>query len=57
MGNRKLETDPMLLKQQLHFQLDGAPPHYHDYPVCWVGRRGSVERPVRSRDLNYLDIF
>ncbi|XP_071053327.1 uncharacterized protein [Onthophagus taurus] len=47
----KLENDPLLLEQQLHFQQDGAPPHYAaplrqylnlQYPSRWIGRRGST---------------
>lgn len=62
----KLENDPLLLEQQLHFQQDGAPPHYAasvrqylnlQYPGRWIGRRGPMEWPARSPDLTPLDFF
>lgn len=61
-----LEDDPLLAEQDLHFQQDGAPPHYAApvrrhldmrYPERWIGRRGPVEWPARSPDLNPLDFF
>jgi len=48
------------------FMQDGAPPHYativrnfldERYPDHWIGRRGPVEWPPRSPDLNPLDYF
>src|SRR6185437_7270063 len=48
------------------FMQDGAPPHYativrnfldERYPERWIGRRGPVEWPARSPDLNPLDYF
>lgn len=48
------------------FQQDGAPPHYYlrvrnlldqVFPNRWIGRRGTVEWPARSPDLNPLDFF
>lgn len=50
----------------LWYQQDGAPPHYHRdarhylneiFPNRWIGRRGSIEWPPRSPDLNPLDFF
>jgi transposase len=46
------------------FQQDGAPPHYgaevrtyldRTFPQRWIGRRGSIEWPPRSPDLQILD--
>ena len=51
---------------KLHFQQDGAPPHYatkvrewldEHFPGRWFGRRGPVEWPARSPDLTPLDFF
>lgn len=48
------------------FQQDGAPPHfalivrnYLDaaFPGSWIGRRGAIEWPPRSPDMNPLDYF
>jgi len=48
------------------FMQDGAPPHYaivvrnfldERFPAQWIGRRGPVEWPARSPDLNPLDYF
>ena len=48
------------------FQQDGAPPHFAlavrnflnaEFPGRWIGRRGSIEWPARSPDLNPLDFF
>jgi len=48
------------------FMQDGAPPHYANivrnflnqrFPGRWIGRRGPVEWPPRSPDLNPLDYF
>lgn len=48
------------------FQQDGAPPHYERnvcnflneiFPYRWIGRRGFIEWPARSPDLNPLDFF
>lgn len=61
------EDGNMLLKEEkLHFQQDGAPPHYAlpvrewlnaRYSGKWIGRRGSIEWPARSPDLTPLDFF
>lgn len=59
-GNLALEED------LLHYQQDGAPPHYAaavrhwldtNYPNKWIGRRGSIEWPPRSPDLAPPDFF
>lgn len=51
---------------QVWFQQDGAPPHYgrevrnylnDTFPQKWIGRRGTIEWPARSPDLNPLDFF
>lgn len=48
------------------FQQDGAPPHYalqvralldREFRNRWIGRRGAIEWPPRSPDLNPLDFF
>lgn len=50
----------------VHFQQDGAPPHYtrsvrqyldQVFPGRWIGRRGVIEWPARSPDLTPLDYF
>lgn len=50
----------------IHFQQDGAPPHYvapvrqfldTHFPGRWIGRRGPIEWPPRSPDLSPLDYF
>lgn len=49
---------------RIWFQQDGAPPHYalnvrqyldRAFPNRWIGRRGTIEWPPRSPDLNPLD--
>lgn len=48
------------------FQQDGAPPHFalavrqyldRTFPERWIGRRGFIEWPARSPDMNPLDFF
>ena len=50
----------------VHFQLDGAPPHWglrvretlHTaFPGRWIGRDGPIPWPARSPDLTPLDFF
>lgn len=50
----------------VHFQQDGAPPHFHRQVRAflntqlngqWIGRRGLIEWPARSPDLTPLDFF
>lgn len=52
--------------RDLWFQQDGAPPHYAlnvrryldtMFAGRWIGRRGAIEWPARSPDLNPLDFF
>ena len=59
-------NDPDLPNEELWFQQDGAPPHYaadvrrylnDTFPGRWIGRRGPIEWPARSPDLNPLDFF
>lgn len=59
-GNR------ILNENQIRYQQDGAPPHYHrrvrewldlHYENRWIGRRGPIEWPPRSPDLTPLDFF
>jgi len=58
--------EDMFGHEEIYFQQDGAPPHYHrdvrayldaTYPNTWIGRRGSVEFPARSPDLTPMDFF
>jgi len=64
----QIDGDGNLLLQEdlLHFQQDGAPPHYfllvrqwlnERFPDKWIGRRGAIEWPPRSPDLTPLDFF
>ncbi|GFG36095.1 hypothetical protein Cfor_03668 [Coptotermes formosanus] len=50
----------------MHFQQDGAPPHYHRdvrkclntrFPGRWIGRAAPIPWPPRSPDLTPLDFF
>lgn len=61
-----LDGNPNLTEDLLHFQQDGAPPHYvrpvrqwldDHYPDRWIGRRGPIEWPPRSPDLTPPDFF
>lgn len=58
--------NPGSFDQCLWFQQDGAPPHYavdvrryldEIFLNRWIGRRGHIEWPARSPDLNPLDFF
>lgn len=60
------EGAPIFNREMIYFQQDGAPPHFAldvrntldaEFPDHWIGRRGSVEWPARSPDLNPLDFF
>jgi hypothetical protein len=51
---------------RIHFQQDGAPPHYVEevreylntrFPGRWIGRSAPIAWPPRSPDLTPLDIF
>ena len=65
-NQRDIHGNLSLEERLLHFQQDGAPPHYvvavrqwldDHYPNQWIGRRGPVEWPPRSPDLTPLDFF
>lgn len=55
-----------LIRNDIWLQQDGAPPHYgrnvreyldEIFHTRWIGRRGEIEWPPRSPDLNPLDFF
>jgi len=57
-----LEDIPLMIRRQIYFQHDGAPPHYilhvrdyfnESFPNCWLGRGGPIPWPSRSPDLYY----
>jgi len=59
-----LEDIPLMIRRQMYFQHDGAPPYYtrhvteylnESFPNRWLGRGGPVARPPRSPDLTHLD--
>lgn len=59
-------ADPDIPRKTIWFQQDGAPPHYgihvrryldEIFENRWIGRRGHIEWPPRSPDLNPLDFF
>jgi hypothetical protein len=61
-----LEDIPLMVRSQMYFQHDGAPPHYsrhvkdylnETFPNRWLGRGGPVPWPPRSPDLTPLDFF
>ena len=61
-----LEDIPLMIRSQMYFQHDGAPPHYtrhvrdylnESFPNRWLGRGGPVAWPPRSPDLTPLDIY
>jgi len=61
-----LEDIPLMIRSQMYFQHDGAPPHYTRYvrdyldesfPNHWLGRGGPVAWPPRSPDLMPLDYY
>lgn len=61
-----LEDIPLVIRQRMWFQHDGAPAHssyeisHHldtNFPDRWIGRRGPVPWPPRSPDLTPLDFF
>lgn len=56
----------LALRRSMIFQNDGAPCHYarqvrnfldETYPNRWIGRRGPINWPPRSPDLNPIDFF
>jgi len=61
-----LEDVDLLTRQQMFFQHDGAPAHYHNIVRTflngwrgqnWIGRGGPINWPPRSPDLTPLDFF
>jgi len=59
-----LENIPLLIRSQMYFQHDGAPPHYtrnvrnylnESFPNRWLGRDGPVAWPPWSPDLTPVD--
>lgn len=61
-----LEDLPLLLRNQMWYMHDGAPPHFsilaqeysnEVYENKWIGRGGPQSWPPRSPDLNSLDFF
>ena len=58
-----LEDIPLMIRSQMYFQHDGAPPHYtrhvreylyESFPNRWLGRGKPVAWPPRSPDLTPL---
>ena len=61
-----LEDILLVVRSQMYFQHDGAPPHYtrhvrdylnESFPNRWLGRGGPVAWPPRSPDLTPLDFY
>jgi len=61
-----LEDIPLMIRSQMYFQHDGAPPHYtrhvreylnEYFPNRWLGRGGPVSWAPRSPDLTPLDYY
>jgi len=61
-----LEDIPLMIRSQMYFQHDGAPPYYTQHvgeytnePFAnrWLGRVGPVAWPPRSPDLTPLDYY
>lgn len=61
-----LEDLPLLMREDMIFQHDGAPAHSSRracavlnarFPDKWMGRGGPIIWPARSPDLNVLDYF
>ena len=61
-----LEDIPLMIRSQMYFQHDGAPPHYirhvgeylnESFPTRWLGRGGPVAWPPSSPDLTPLDYY
>ena len=60
------EDIPLMIRSQMYFQHDGAPPHYtlhvrdylnESFPNRWLGRGGPIPWPPRSPDLTPLDYY
>ena len=61
-----MEDIPLMVRSQIYFQHDGAPPHYTRYvreylneslPNRWLGRGGPVAWPPRLQHLTPLDYY
>ena len=61
-----LEDIPLMIRSQMYFQHDGAPPHHTNrvrellnelFPNRWLGRGWPVAWPPRSPDLTPLDYY
>ena len=61
-----LEDIPLMIRNQMYFQHDVAPPHYtrhvrdylnESFPNRWLGHGGPVTWPTRSPDLTPLDYY
>lgn len=66
MVSTMLDDIPLAYLQEIYFQQDGAPPHYHravreylnsQFGERWIGRGGPIPWPARSPDLNKMDFF
>lgn len=64
--SRYLENVPLLERENIWFQQDGAPPHNANivknylnriFENQWIGTSGPLRWPARSPDLNPLDYF
>jgi len=61
-----LEDIPLMIRRQMYFQHDGAPPHYtrhvreylkESFRTRWLGRGGHIAWPPRSPDLTPFDYY
>lgn len=61
-----LDDAPVIRRNRLFYQQDGAPAHYghivtdwlnENYPRRWIGRNGPIAWPPRSPDLTPLDFY
>jgi len=61
-----LEDIPLMIRSQMYFQHDGAPPHYtrhvreylnESFRNRWLGRGGPVAWPPTSPDITPLDYY
>jgi hypothetical protein len=62
----KVSLSTVRQRRRIHFQQDGAPPHYIGevdeylntrFPIQWTGRAASIAWPRRSSDITPLDFF
>jgi hypothetical protein len=55
------QLDEDFQEGRIHFQQDGAPPHYEylstRFPGRWIGRAAPIAWPPRSLDLTPMDFF